>query len=152
MTVNMSSEAFQGGRPGLREALDVALERYGSLLGASILYAIAIAVGFMAFFVPALIFYIRLIFYPQAIMIKRVPAFSALREVSWELTRGNFWRLFLIALIQILAFIPAALLGGFGALLINSWIYSSLTAAYLQLKGTETVGDYGEGKAELDDS
>jgi hypothetical protein len=135
MTVKMSYEALQGIRPGLREGLDRALERYSSLLGASILYGLAIVLGFIALFIPGFIFYIRLILYPQAIMIERVSAFSALREISWELTRGSFWRLFLISLIQLLATIPAAFFGGFGALLINSWIYSSLTVAYLRLKG-----------------
>lgn len=135
MTVKMSYEALQGIKPELRKGLDAALERYGSLLGSSILYGLAIALGFIALFIPGLIFYIRLILYPQAIMIERVPALSALRELSFELTRGSFWRLFLISLIQWLAFIPAAFFGGFGALLINSWIYSSLTVAYLRLKG-----------------
>ena len=134
MTVKMSHEALQGSRPELREGLAEALERYGSLLWASILYGLAIVLGFIALFIPGFIFYIRLILYPQAIMIERASALSALRELSWELTRGSFWRLFLISLIQWLAFIPAALFGGFGALLINSWIYSSLTVAYLRLK------------------
>jgi|GEM_PF-3340785 len=142
MTVKLSYDALQGTRPELRKGLDAALEHYGSLLGAEILYGLAIALGFIALFIPGFIFYIRLILYPQAIMIGRVPALSALREVSWELTRGSFWRLFLISLIQLLASIPAAFFGGFGALLINSWIYSSLTVAYLQLEG-RSVGRVG---------
>ncbi|MFQ6116932.1 MAG: hypothetical protein ACE5LQ_01555 [Candidatus Bipolaricaulia bacterium] len=137
MTVKMSYEALRGTRPELKEGLDAALERYGSLLWASILYGLAIVLGFIALFIPGLIFYIRLILYPQAIIVERASALPALREVSWELTRGSFWRLFLISLIQVLASIPAAFFGGFGALLINSWIYSSLTVAYLRLRGTK---------------
>jgi len=136
VTVKMSYEALQGTRPELKGGLEAALECYGSLLWASILYGLAIVLGFIALFIPGLIFYIRLILYPQAVIVERAAALPALREVSFELTRGSFWRLFLISLIQVLASIPAALFGGFGALLINSWTYSSLTVAYLRLRKT----------------
>lgn len=133
-TVKIVYDMKQGRRSSLRESTGFATERYAPLLGASILYTIIVTVGLAALLIPGVLLYIRLILYPPAVVIDNGGAWSSLTN-SWGLTRGNWWKLFFISLVQSLAIIPALLLGGIGVFFINPWIYSCVTISYMQLAG-----------------
>ncbi len=61
-------------------------------IGASILAAIAIGIGFMLLFFPGVFLAVRLGFVPYAIVDSGAGPVEALQK-SWELTRGSFWHL-----------------------------------------------------------
>jgi uncharacterized membrane protein len=75
-------------------------------LGAHILTAIAIALGFLALIVPGIILAVGLGFVPYLVVERGLGPIEAIKE-SWRITKGHKWQLFLL----VLALIGINLLG-----------------------------------------
>jgi uncharacterized membrane protein len=71
-----------------------------------VMLAIAKLLAFLFFFLPGAYLYIKLLFV-SLIMLEEKKGAGAAMRISWQMTRGNFWRLFLLVLmntgIQLLA-------------------------------------------------
>ena len=105
---------------------------YGNVLLAMILLAVIVVVGFIVLIIPGIIFCIRLYYAPYILVDKRTGAFEAIRE-SWLITRGHFWRIFLMALMAI-----PIVIGGLIALVVGIipaalWINLAFAVLYTQL-------------------
>lgn len=59
--------------------------------------AIAKLLAFFLFFIPGAYLYIKLVFV-SLIMLEEKKTASAAMRISWQMTRGNFWKLFLLVL------------------------------------------------------
>ncbi len=64
-------------------------------LGAHILTAIAIALGFLALIVPGIILALGLAFVPYLVVERGLGPIDAIKE-SWRITKGHKWQLFLL--------------------------------------------------------
>ena len=78
--------------------LRVAWSRFGSLLGAQIVAGLMVLLGFLLFVVPGVIFMVSYAFVASVIMLENANSAEG-RQRSWELARGNRWKIFAIWLV-----------------------------------------------------
>lgn len=99
-------------------AFQAALPRLLPLLGASILFGLAIAVGFVLLFVPGLILMVSLLMYMVILLFEHKGAIDSLTS-SHRLVWGNWWRsCAVLTLLSILLFVILFALGLVSALVI----------------------------------
>jgi hypothetical protein len=155
----------KGGKMELGEAVQLGLSRLPRLFGASILFAIMIAVGFLLFLIPGiyLMGIFQLVF--VAIVLENA-GIGAAFGISRRLIKGYWWRSTIIVSVAIIILVVLSLLGavvggflaalkpGMGtalivnqlvALLVNifliGWLPSVLLAMYYDLKLRHEGGD-----------
>jgi len=175
MIIKMSYDATKG-KTSLSGSVKFVARKYGTLLLASIIFGIVVFLGpyivaliisipllilrelrFPAMFIPligsgilTIFMVIKLLFYGYAILVDGNSAIDSLKK-SWNITKGNWWRIFVIVLVfgipmgipaglsGILPLSASAILTFLVTLFITSWLYSSLTFAYIQLKEAASV-------------
>jgi hypothetical protein len=99
-----------GEKIGASQAFVSGFEAFTPLFFAVLLAAIGIAVGFVLLILPGIFLAVKLFFVPQAVVIGNTRGMEALR-LSWEVTRGFWWRtLGLVILVNIAAALPAILI------------------------------------------
>jgi len=128
--VKFASEAVEKGHASLRESLDMALSRLGSLLGVGLVTGILITIGFFLFIVPGIILAIMFSLVVPSIMIEQKGVFESIGR-SKKLVSNRWGKTFvLLLLIGIIIFtvtvLTNVLTAPFGA---ASLIVSSLIAA-----------------------
>lgn len=84
----------------LRKTYSFIFKRLLSLLGATILFGFAVGIGFMALFIPGLIFATYLMFYQPLILFTNASAFEAL-EKSYLLVKGKMGYAFVVGAVAI---------------------------------------------------
>jgi hypothetical protein len=105
-----------GADTGLGDALRVGLAKLLPLIGASILYALALVLGLVALIIPGLLFGLSLYFYMPLIVVDNEGFLSALK-ISHRLVWRNWWRtatVFVVPMFILMAFY--GILGLVGAL------------------------------------
>jgi hypothetical protein len=105
-TISIVSESYLGGVPDLASTLRAVGARSASLLGASILRGLLIALGLVVLIVPGVVFYAWSFAMPMAVMIEGRPAGEAYARSS-ALVRGHTGR---VLLAMLLGFIVMMLL------------------------------------------
>jgi len=104
-------------------------ENYLYIILANLLVVALIVLGFFALIVPGIIIACRLVFTYYIVMHKKLDAIEAV-ELSWKLTRGHGWRIFLMGIVSffILIFgLMMLIVGIFPAII---WISSSFASLY----------------------
>lgn len=81
----------EGERPSVREALSLGADRFGPAIGATILYLLAIIVGFLLLIVPGIYLMVRLYLAAQAAVVDGQTPTGALNR-SAELVKGRWWQ------------------------------------------------------------
>jgi hypothetical protein len=76
---------------GVGDALKIALRRLGPLLGASVLFVLAVSVGLILLIVPGLILMVSLMMYMALLLFEDKSAVDSLTG-SHKLVWGNWWR------------------------------------------------------------
>lgn len=105
-----------GARPDALSAFRASLVQLPWLILANILVALATMVGFVLLIVPGIIIALALSVALPACVVERVGPAQALNR-SWELTRGQRWRLFgLFIVTSILVAIPGMAAGMFASI------------------------------------
>lgn len=89
----VAADAYLGHHVEVGPTLRFALRRIHSILWISILYGLAILLGFVLLIVPGIIAYVRFAFGPAVLVVEGRKGAKALGR-SWRLSLGNFWRLF----------------------------------------------------------
>jgi len=101
----------RGGRMGLGEALQLGLSRLPRVIGASFLFGLAIALGFMLFVIPGIylmgIFQLVLV----AVIVENSGVIGAF-GTSRRLIKGYWWRSATILTVAIIILLVLSLLGG----------------------------------------
>lgn len=99
---------------------------------ASLLYGLAVGIGFILLIVPGIIFALKLQYYGFLIVDKGMGPIAALKK-SWEMTKGVKWNLFLLGLLLGLINVAGAivlLIGLFATipttLVANAYVYRKL--------------------------
>lgn len=104
-------------------------ENYLYIILANLLVVALIVLGFFALIVPGIIIACRLVFTSYIVMDKKLDPIEAV-ELSWKLTRGHGWRIFLMGIVSffILIFgLMMLIVGIFPAII---WISSSFASLY----------------------
>ncbi|MBN1240511.1 MAG: hypothetical protein JXB36_18555 [Gammaproteobacteria bacterium] len=100
-----------GERPAISQAFAAALRRVPALIGAGILYFLAVMVGTLLLLVPGIWVGVALLFFYMAIIVDGRGPIEGL-GYSWQLVRGNWWRTAaLVTIISIVLMILYLLLG-----------------------------------------
>lgn len=93
---------LNGRRAGVGDILATGLRSFLPVIGVSILFAIALVVGFILLIVPGIMIACAWCVAVPAVVADRTGVFDAFRR-SAELTRGNRWRIFGLMVIWIVA-------------------------------------------------
>jgi hypothetical protein len=105
------------------------MENYLHLVLANLLVFALVILGLFALIIPGIIIGCRLIFVSYIVMDKKLDAIEAV-ELSWKLTRGHGWRIFLMGVASffiILLGLLMLIVGIFPALI---WVGSSFATLY----------------------
>jgi len=120
--------AARGERPTFRDFF-APFSVYGNALLGSLLKEAIVIVGFALLIVPGIIFWCRLVFTPYLIVEKKMPALDAL-AMSWRMTRGRAWTVFLIGLRGFGQALVGLLLLVVGAIPALMWYYLAEASLY----------------------
>ena len=90
----------------MRDIFVVFQKNYWNAVIANIVVGIIVGLGIVMLIVPGIIFACRLAFVPYLVVDREMDVMDALR-VSWDMTRGYGWQIFLMGLLAI----PVVILG-----------------------------------------
>jgi len=125
----MFVQATRQERPDFETLIKGFRENYLSIVLANLLVSALVALGIFALIIPGIIIGCRLAFVSYIVMDKKVDPIEAV-EMSWKLTRGHGWTIFLMGVVSFFIIIFGLILllvGVFPALI---WIDSSFATLY----------------------
>jgi hypothetical protein len=110
--------------------LFAAFKNYWSVVGAYLLVAVIVVVGFVFVIVPGIYLACKLAFVPFLVVDKRMSVGQAFGE-SWRMaSRGRAWKVFLLGLLAILIFIAGLIVFGVGVIISYMWTMASFASLY----------------------
>jgi hypothetical protein len=104
-------------------------ENYLSIVLANLLVVALVILGLFALIVPGIIIACRLAFVPYIVMDKKLDPIEAV-ELSWKLTRGHGWTVFLMGFVSFFIIIFGLCLIFVGVFPAIIWVTSSFAALY----------------------
>lgn len=105
------------------------MENYLHIILANLLVFALVVLGFFALIIPGIIIACRLAFVSYIIMDKKLDPIEAV-ELSWKLTRGHGWQVFLLGFVSIFIFILGFCLLFIGVFPAVMWISASFASLY----------------------
>jgi uncharacterized membrane protein len=122
-------KAVRGERIEVRDIFITFQRNYWNVIIANVVVSIIIGLGIVMLIVPGIIFACRLAFVPYLVVDREMDVMDALR-VSWDMTRGYGWQIFLMGLLAI----PVVLLGLIclfvGVIVSVMWISAAFAVMY----------------------
>ncbi|MFZ3032381.1 MAG: DUF975 family protein [Candidatus Moraniibacteriota bacterium] len=91
--IRLYLDLIDGGTEGRLSTIFSPNQLFWSYVGASILFGLAVGIGFLLFIVPGIYFAVKYQFYGELIVDKKMNALQALKK-SGEITDGVKWQLF----------------------------------------------------------
>ncbi|HEX2969942.1 MAG TPA: hypothetical protein VHO46_12655 [Bacteroidales bacterium] len=105
------------------------MENYFHIVLANLLVTALIVMGFFLLIIPGIILACRLVFVSYIIMDKKVDPIEAV-EMSWRLTRGHGWRIFLMGIVSFFIILFGLLMLIVGIFPAIMWVASSFASLY----------------------
>lgn len=105
------------------------MENYLNIILANLLVFALVVLGCFALIIPGIIIGCRLVFVSYIIMDKKLDPIEAV-EMSWRLTRGHGWQIFLMGLVSFFIIIFGLILLIIGIFPAIMWISSSFATLY----------------------
>lgn len=102
---------------------------YLNIVLAHLLKFALIAIGLFALIVPGILIACRLAFVPYLVMDKKLDPIESV-EMSWKLTRGHGWTIFLMGFVSFFIYIFGLILLFVGVLISDMWVKSSFASLY----------------------
>jgi uncharacterized membrane protein len=102
---------------------------YLNIILANLLVFALVAIGLFALIVPGIIIACRLAFVPYIVMDKKLDPIESV-ELSWKLTRGHGWTIFLMGFVSFFIYIFGLILVLVGVLAADIWVKSSFASLY----------------------
>ena len=115
-------------------------ERYVPIILANLLKFALVGIGFVFLIIPGIILLCRLAFVSFLVMDKHMEPIAAI-EKSWQMTKGQGWKIFGMGLLAIPVFIGGLLCFVVGVFVSVTWIYAAFTSLYhaLDIKDQERL-------------
>jgi len=89
-------KAARGEKPSARDLVRP-FSQFSAVVLSAILLVLIVGLGFVLLIVPGIFFLCRLAFVPYLVVDQRAGVGGAIKG-SWQMTRGHFWRIFLLGL------------------------------------------------------
>jgi uncharacterized membrane protein len=105
------------------------MENYLSIILANLLVIALVVLGFFALIIPGIIIGCRLAFVSYIIMDKKLDPIEAV-ELSWKLTRGHGWTIFLMGFVSFFIIIFGLMMLIVGIFPAIIWVSSSFASLY----------------------
>ncbi len=105
------------------------MENYLHIILANLLVFALVILGLFALIIPGIIIGCRLVFVPYIVMDKKLDPIEAV-ELSWRLTRGHAWQVFLMGFVSIFIIFFGLLFFIVGIFPAIMWVSSSFAALY----------------------
>jgi len=122
-------KAVRGERIEVRDVFVVFQRNYWNAVIAHIVVGIIVGMGVVMLIVPGIIFACRLAFVPFLVVDREMDVMDALR-VSWDMTRGYGWQIFLMGLLAIPVVILGLICLFVGVVVSVMWISSAFAVMY----------------------
>jgi len=122
-------KAVRGERIEVRDIFVVFQKNYWNVVIANIVVSIIVGLGIFMLIVPGIIFACRLAFVPYLVVDREMDVMDALR-VSWDMTRGYGWQIFLMGLLAIPIVILGLLCFFVGVFVSVMWISTAFAVMY----------------------
>ena len=122
-------KAVRGERIEVRDIFVVFQRNYWNAVIANIVVSIIVGLGFVMLIVPGIIFACRLAFVPFLVVDREMDVMDALR-VSWDMTRGYGWQIFLMGLLAIPVVIIGLICLIVGVFVSVMWISAAFATMY----------------------
>ncbi len=104
-------------------------QNYLHIVLANLLVVALVVIGFFALIIPGIIIACRLVFVSYIVMDKKLDPIEAV-ELSWRLTRGHGWTIFLMGFVSIFILLFGLILMIVGIFPAIMWISSSFASLY----------------------
>jgi hypothetical protein len=109
-TIHVLQQLAAGERPRAGRAIQASLDLFTPVFLAVLLAGAGIALGLILLIIPGIYLAVRLLFVPQSVVIDNASGPDALRH-SWDVSRGFWWRTFLVILLaNLIAFLPGLII------------------------------------------
>jgi len=122
-------KAVRGERVEIGDIFSVFRKNYWNAVVANIVVGVIIALGIIMFIVPGIIFACRLAFVPYLVVDQEMDVMDAIR-VSWDMTRGYGWHIFLMGFLAIFIVLGGLILLFVGVFISVMWISSAFATMY----------------------
>ena len=122
-------KAVRGERVEIKDVFSVFQRNYWNAVIANLVVGVIIALGIIMLIVPGIIFACRLAFVPYLVVDRKMDVMEALR-VSWDMTRGYGWNIFLMGILAFFVVIGGLILLFVGVFVSIMWISSAFAAMY----------------------
>lgn len=106
-----------------------AFKNYWNAVAANILVSIILLIGFLLLIVPGIFLACKLAFVSYLVVDRKMGAIEAIK-VSWRMTGGHGWKVFLIRLLGIPIVIAGLICFGVGVIISLMWINMALASLY----------------------
>jgi uncharacterized membrane protein len=136
-------KAVRGERIEVKDIFVVFQRNYWNVVIANIVVGVIVGLGIVMLIVPGIIFACRLAFVPYLVVDREMDVMDALR-VSWEMTRGYGWQIFLMGLLAIPVVILGLICIGVGVVVSVMLISAAFAVMYhaVQMKDGIPEGQY----------
>jgi len=114
-------KAVRNERVEIKDMFVVFQRNYWNVVVAKLVVSVIIVLGFIMLVVPGIIFACRLAFVPYLVVDHNMDVMEALR-VSWDMTRGYGWQIFLMGILGFFIIIAGLILFFVGVFLSIIWI------------------------------
>jgi uncharacterized membrane protein len=122
-------KAVRNERVEIKDMFVVFQRNYWNVVVAKVVVSVIIVLGFVMLVIPGIIFACRLAFVPYLVVDQNMDVMEALR-VSWDMTRGYGWQIFLIGLLAIPIVLGGLILFFVGVFVSIIWIGLAFAVMY----------------------
>lgn len=134
-------KAVRGERIEVKDIFVVFQRNYWNVVIANIVVGIIVGMGFVMLIVPGIIFACRLAFVPYLVVDREMDVMDALR-VSWDMTRGYGWQIFLMGFLSIFVVIAGIICLFVGVIISVMWISTAFAAMYHAVEMKNGIPDF----------
>ena len=131
----MINDAAKGEKPDLAARLKDGFRGLGFFIITDIIFGILIFIGTICCIIPGIFLVVRFIFAPIIAALHPERSLKECFAQSWQITKGNFWNLFLLGIIAIFLNILGLMCCCVGVLVTSIITYFMLILAYRTLSG-----------------
>lgn len=122
-------KAVRGERIEIKDMFSIFQKNYWNAVVANVVVGVIIGIGIIMLIVPGIIFACRLAFVPYLVVDREMDVMDALR-VSWDMTRGHGWQIFLMGLLTVPIVIAGLVCLFVGVLISLMWIKTAFAVMY----------------------